>query len=197
VRYAQARVEQGQAGGLLLALEEGDESPVNVGFQLLATPHIVPGTEKVIMQVVPQRTALTGTGASSTAPAGFDVFTVGSGTEAGGGSIALPRVASSTLATTVLLKSGQTAVLGGLKTKSETETITRLPLLGDIPLLGHLFKNTQRQNSVSTLLVFITPQIIRSSEDIENSLRRAIEEKIKDHQSSLSQEKDRIFGRGD
>jgi type IV pilus assembly protein PilQ len=197
VRYAQARVEQGQAGGLLLALEEGDESPVNVGFQLLATPHIVPGTEKVIMQVVPQRTALTGTGASSTAPAGFDVFTVGSGTEAGGGSIALPRVASSTLATTVLLKSGQAAVLGGLKTKSETETVTRLPLLGDIPLLGHLFKNTVRQNSVSTLLVFITPSIIRSSEDIENSLKRAIEEKIKDHQSSLSQEKDKIFGRGD
>lgn len=197
VRYAQARVEQGQAGGLLLALEEGDESPVNVGFQLLATPHIVPGTEKVIMQVVPQRTALTGTGSTSTAPAGFDVFTVGSGTEAGGGSIALPRVASSTLATTVLLQSGHTAVLGGLKTKSETETITRLPLLGDIPLLGHLFKNTQRQNSVSTLLVFITPQIIRSTEDIENSLKRAIEEKIKDHQSSLSQEQDKIFGRGD
>lgn len=197
VRYAQARVEQGQAGGLLLALEEGDESPVNVGFQLLATPHIVPGTEKVIMQVVPQRTALTGTGSTSTAPAGFDVFTVGSGTEAGGGTIALPRVASSTLATTVLLQSGHTAVLGGLKTKSETETVTRLPLLGDIPLLGHLFKNTQRQNSVSTLLVFITPQIIRSTEDIENSLKRAIEEKIKDHQSSLSQEKDRIFGRGD
>ncbi len=197
VRYAQARVEQGQAGGLLLALEEGDESPVNVGFQLLATPHIVPGTEKVIMQVVPQRTALTGTGSTSTAPAGFDVFTVGSGTEAGGGTIALPRVASSTLATTVLLQSGHTAVLGGLKTKSETETVTRVPLLGDIPLLGHLFKNTQRQNSVSTLLVFITPQIIRSTEDIENSLKRAIEEKIKDHQSSLSQEKDRIFGRGD
>lgn len=47
VRYAQARVEQGQAGGLLLALEEGDESPVNIGFQLLATPHVVSGTDKV------------------------------------------------------------------------------------------------------------------------------------------------------
>lgn len=197
VRYAQARVEQGQAGGLLLALEEGDESPVNVGFQLLATPHIVPGTEKVIMQVVPQRTALTGTGSTSTAPAGFDVFQVGGGTDAGAGTIALPRVASSTLATTVLLKSGQTAVLGGLKSKSETETITRLPLLGDIPLLGHLFKNTQRQNSISTLLVFITPQIIRSSEDIERSLNEAIREKIKDHQSSLATEKDKIFGKGD
>lgn len=197
VRYAQARVEQGQAGGLLLALEEGDESPVNVGFQLLTTPHIVPGTDKVIMQVVPQRTALTGTGSTATAPAGFDVFQVGGGTDAGAGSIALPRVASSTLATTVLLRSGQTAVLGGLKSKSETETITKLPLLGDIPVLGHLFKNTSRQNTVSTLLVFITPQIIRSAEDMEASLRRVVEEKIQDHRSPLSQEKDRVFGRGE
>lgn len=197
VRYAQARVEQGQAGGLLLALEEGDESPVNVGFQLLTTPHIVPGTDKVIMQVVPQRTALTGTGSTAVAPAGFDVFQVGGGTDAGAGSIALPRVASSTLATTVLLRSGQTAVLGGLKSKSETETITKLPLLGDIPVLGHLFKNTSRQNTVSTLLVFITPQIIRSAEDMEASLKRVVEEKIQDHRSPLSQEKDRVFGRGE
>ena len=197
VRYAQARVEQGQAGGLLLALEEGDESPVNVGFQLLATPHIVPGTDKVIMQVVPQRTALTGTGSTATAPAGFDVFQVGGGTDAGTGTIALPRVASSTLATTVLLRSGQTAVLGGLKSKSETETITQLPLLGDIPVLGYLFKNKSRQNTISTLLVFITPQIIRSAEDMEQSMKRTLEERVKDHKSQLSQERERIFGRGD
>lgn len=142
IRYAQARVEQGQAGGLLLALEEGDESPVSVGFQLLTTPHVVPGTDKVVMQVIPQRTSLSGTGNSTLAPAGFDVFTVGtSGQE---GVIALPRVASSTLSTNVLLRSGQTAVLGGLKTKTQSETVTKLPLLGDIPVLGYLFKEIGR-----------------------------------------------------
>ena len=194
VRYAQARVEQGQAGGLLLALEEGDESPVNVGFQLLATPHIVPGTDKVIMQVVPQRTALTGTGSSSVAPAGFDVFSVGGGGQTG--QIALPRVASSTLSTTVLLRSGQTAVLGGLKSKSETETTTQLPLLGDIPLLGYLFKNKSRQDVTSTLLVFITPQIIRSAEDMEQQMNRVLQERIQDHRSDLSKQRAAIFGNG-
>lgn len=197
IRYAQARVEQGQAGGLLLALEEGDDSPVNVGFQLLATPHIVPGTDKVIMEVIPQRTALTGTGSSAIAPAGFDVFQVGGGTDAGSGQIALPRVASSTLATTVLLRSGQTAVLGGLKTKSETETITKLPLLGDIPLLGYLFKGKTRQETTSTLLVFITPQVIRSAEDMEQSMQRVLEERVKDHNSNLAQQRAAIFGRSD
>jgi type II secretory pathway component GspD/PulD (secretin) len=194
IRYAQARVEQGQAGGLLLALEEGDESPVNVGFQLLATPHIVPGTDKVIMEVIPQRTALSGTGSSAIAPAGFDVFTVGGGTDAGAGQIALPRVASSTLATTVLLRSGQTAVLGGLKTKSESETVTKLPLLGDIPLLGYLFKGETTQQQTSTLLVFITPQIIRSPEDVEQSVQKVLEERMRDHRSNLAQTREAIFG---
>jgi len=196
VRYAQARVEQGQAGGLLLALEEGDESPVNVGFQLLATPHIVPGTDKVMMEVIPQRTALTGTGQSAIAPAGFDIFTVGGGTDAGAGQIALPRVSSSTLATTVLLRSGQTAVLGGLKTKSESETVTKLPLLGDIPVLGYLFKGRSKQDTTTTLLVFITPQLIRSAEDMEQSMQRALEERVRDHRSNLAQQREAIFGRG-
>lgn len=195
VRYAQARVEQGQAGGLLLALEEGDESPVNIGFQLLATPHIVPGTDKVIMEVIPQRTALSGTGTSAIAPAGFDVFEVGGGTAAGAGQIALPRVASSTLSTTVLLKSGQTAVLGGLKSKTESETVTKLPLLGDIPVLGYLFKNRTKQEAMSTLLVFITPQIIRSADDMEESMRRALEERMKDQRSSLAQTREAVFGK--
>jgi type IV pilus assembly protein PilQ len=195
VRYAQARVEQGQAGGLLLALEEGDESPVSIGFQLLATPHIVPGTDKVMMEVIPQRTSLSGTGSSAIAPPGFDVFEVGGGTAAGAGQIALPRVASSTLSTTVLLSSGDTAVLGGLKSKTESETITKLPYLGDIPLLGYLFKNQVKQETMSTLLVFIKPKIIRSPEDMTASMRKVLEERMRDHRSVIGQTRDAIFGK--
>jgi type IV pilus assembly protein PilQ len=194
VRYAQSRVEQGQAGGLLLALEEGDQSPVNVGFQLLATPHVVPGTDKVILEVIPQRTALTGTGTSAIAPPGFDVFEIGTGGDESG-SIALPRVASSTIATTVLLRGGQTAVLGGLKSKSESETVTRLPFLGDIPVLGWLFKNEVKQSTTSTMLVFITPSVIRSPEDMDKSMQSVLQERLRDHRSTLSQERDAIFGK--
>ena len=114
---------------------------------------------------------------------------------AGAGQIALPRVASSTLQTTILLQSGQTAVLGGLKSKTEAETVTKLPLLGDIPLLGYLFKNRTKQETMSTLLVFITPQVIRSADDMESSMRRALEERMKDQRSSLAQTRDAIFGK--
>jgi len=176
VRYAQARVEQGQAGGLLLALEEGDDSPVNVGFQLLAVPHIIPGTDKVILDVIPQRTSLTGTGASSLAPSGFDVFTVGTGGQEG--QIALPRVSSSTIATKVLLHDKQTAVLGGLVSRTQTDTETKLPLLGDIPVLGYLFKNKVQNDTRSNLIIFITPHIIRSAEDTQDNMDRMLEERF-------------------
>lgn len=191
VRYAQSRVEQGQAGGLLLALEEGDDSPVQVGFQLLATPHIVPGTDKVILEVIPQRTALTGTGAASgLAPPGFDVFQISTSGQAG--TIALPRVSSNTIATKVLLQSNQTAVLGGLVSRTQTETEVKLPLLGDIPVLGYLFKNRTTQDLRSTLIVFITPSLIRSADETKQTMEAVMREKLRDR---MRQDQDEIFGR--
>ncbi len=188
IRYAQARSEQGQAGGLQLVVEEAPNSPVSTGFQLLVIPHVVPGTDKVIMDIIPKSDALSGTGSSSLAPPGFDVFTVGSGT--GEGSIALPRIASSTIATKVLLRSGQTAVLGGLVTDTDTETETGIPLLGDIPLLGWLFKNKVTSKSKTTLIVFVTPQVIRSPEDIEAGVRAILDERRR----KMMNEYEAIFG---
>ena len=189
IRYAQARAEQGQAGGLQLVVEEAPRSPVSTGFQLLVIPHIIPGTDKVLMEIIPKSDSLSGTGSSSLAPAGFDVFTVGAGT-GGNGTIALPRVASSTIATKVLLRSTQTAVLGGLLTTTEAETVTQLPLLGDIPILGWLFKNRAVNNTKANLLVFVTPQIIRSPEEVEGNVRRVLDERKR----IMQQEYDTIFG---
>lgn len=189
VRYAQARAEQGQAGGLRLVVEEAPNSPVQTGFQLLVIPHIVPGSDKVLMDIIPQSTALSGTGNTAFAPPGFDVFTVGSGE--GEGSIALPRIASSTIGTKVLLRSEQTAVLGGLTTESNSETETALPLLGDIPILGWLFKHRSTNKTKSSLIVFVTPTIVRTPEDQDVHLRQVLEEKRMRMQSLH----DAIFGR--
>jgi type IV pilus assembly protein PilQ len=188
IRYAQARAEQGQSGGLQLVVEEAPQSPVSTGFQLLVIPHIVPGTDKVIMDIIPKSDALSGTGTSSLAPAGFDVFTVGSGT--GTGTIALPRIASSTVATKVLLRSGQTAVLGGLVTDNTSETTTQLPLLGDIPVLGWLFKNKSSTRSRVNLIVFVTPSVIRSPEEVESNLKRILDER----RQQMRAEYEAIFG---
>jgi type IV pilus assembly protein PilQ len=189
VRYAQARAEQGQAGGLQLVVEEAPNSPVSVGFQLLVVPHIVPGTDKIIMDIIPQSDALSGTGSTQLAPAGFDVFTVGSGT--GEGQIALPRVSSSTIATQVLLRSGQTAVLGGLVTDTVSETVTQVPFLGDIPLLGWMFKHRGSNETKQSLIVFVTPQVIRSPEEVQEGVRKLIQER----EDMIESELNSIFGR--
>ena len=175
IRYAQAKSEQGQAGGLQLSVEEASSSPVETGFQLLVVPHVIPGANKVMMDIIPKETSLTGTGDGSIAPAGFDVFTVGaSGLE---GSIALPRERSSTILTSMLLESGQTAVIGGLTTEFDLESSQSVPGLSKIPLIGWLFQHEERTRSKSSLLVFVTPTVVRSSEEIQRLLERELLER--------------------
>ncbi|MBK7878055.1 MAG: hypothetical protein IPJ77_20545 [Planctomycetes bacterium] len=173
IRYAEAKSEQGQAGGLQLVVSEAAGSPVEVGFQLLIRPNIIPGTSRMVMDVIPKETSLSGAGNSNLAPPGFDVFTVGSAGESG--SIALPRTRSSTIVTTMMLESGQTAVIGGLSADTDTETHSEVPGLSKIPLLGELFKHESKQRERRTLLVFITPTIVHNSEDTQRVLDRELE----------------------
>ena len=173
VRYAEAKSEQGQAGGLQLTVAEAQGSPVEIGFQLLVRPNVIPGTRKIRMEVIPKETSLSGTGASALAPAGFDVFTVGS---AGGeGSIALPRTRSSTLFTQMIFESGQTMVIGGLTTDAETKTLSRVPYISRIPVLGELFKYRNEARDRRSLLIFITPSLVHNSEDAEFLLQQELQ----------------------
>lgn len=173
IRYAEAKSEQGQAGGLQLVVSEAAGSPVEVGFQLLIRPNIIPGTSRMVMDVIPKETSLSGTGDTNLAPPGFDVFTVGSAGESG--SIALPRTRSSTIVTTMMLESGQTAVIGGLSSDTDTHTKSEVPGLSKIPLLGELFKHESKQRERRTLLVFITPTIVHNSEDTQRVLDRELD----------------------
>jgi type II secretory pathway component GspD/PulD (secretin) len=183
VRWAQAKAESSQSGGLQLSVQEADNSPVSTGFQLFLVPHIVPGTNKVMMDIIPRSDALTGTGSTASAPQGFDVFSVGSGS--GEGSIALPRVSSSTIATKMLLQSGQTAVIGGLTTDRTVDVTTKIPFLGDIPILGYLFKNEDRSIQRESLIVFVTPRVIRSPEETFKSLQNEIEAVRRRHEKAF------------
>ncbi len=65
--------------------------------------------------------------------------------------------------TQVLVNNGETIVLGGVFQKVASETVSKVPLLGDIPFLGKLFTRTSHGNNKTELLVFITPKIIEES----------------------------------
>ncbi|WP_101960801.1 type II secretion system secretin GspD [Vibrio harveyi] len=71
------------------------------------------------------------------------------------------RFAKRQLNTSVMIQDGQMLVLGGLVDERALESESKVPLLGDIPVLGHLFKSTSTQTEKRNLMVFIKPTIIR------------------------------------
>lgn len=76
------------------------------------------------------------------------------------GVAAAPAINTQEVGTQVLVENGETIVLGGIFQHRTTYDESKVPLLGDIPLLGWLFKNTQREDTKQELLIFVTPKII-------------------------------------
>ncbi len=77
------------------------------------------------------------------------------------GGVNVPSIDTSELTNTVFMGDGQTLVLGGILETERRDTETKVPGLGDIPILGHLFKTTSKVNNKDELLIFVTPKILR------------------------------------
>lgn len=77
-----------------------------------------------------------------------------------------PTFTTRKISNTVLVLNGQTVVLGGLISTKTNDIETKVPLLGDIPLLGWLFKSTSHVGTKTNMLVFITPTIISSADEL-------------------------------
>ncbi|HET6629783.1 MAG TPA: type IV pilus secretin PilQ [Woeseiaceae bacterium] len=81
-----------------------------------------------------------------------------------GGSV--PSIDTREVETQVLVGDGQTVVLGGIYETERRETVTKVPLLGDIPALGNLFKSRQTVSNKAELLIFVTPKILEEGSNI-------------------------------
>jgi len=79
------------------------------------------------------------------------------------GFVKLPIVNSESLETTVVIRSGETVVLGGMMTKTEKEQTRKLPYIGNIPWLGAFFRQEEKINNPEHLLIFVTAQIVNSN----------------------------------
>ena len=75
----------------------------------------------------------------------------------------IPAITNKSINTTVIVKDKATVVLGGLVNKNNAKDIDEIPLLGDIPILGFLFKSTSFVEGKSELVFFITPEIVKAS----------------------------------
>jgi type IV pilus assembly protein PilQ len=85
-------------------------------------------------------------------------------TSATGGTV--PSIDTRQIITQVLVNDGQTVVLGGILDTTKSKTANKVPWLGDIPVLGNLFKTTTNINNKTELLIFITPKILREGSNL-------------------------------
>jgi type IV pilus assembly protein PilQ len=91
--------------------------------------------------------------------------TVGTITVASGG-VNVPSIDTQEITTQVLVSDGQTVVLGGILQTTHRIDETKVPYLGDVPILGNLFKTTTKTNDKDELLIFVTPKIIHEGVNV-------------------------------
>ncbi len=126
-----------------------------IGLILGVTPRISPDG-LVVMQIDAEKSEL------ESEATGIPIFTSPTGQVTRS-----PIVDTTTAQTTVAAMSEQTVVLGGLITKTKNQIHRSVPVLGDIPLLGNLFRFDSTGNSRTELLIIMTPHIIKSQSDAE------------------------------
>ena len=84
------------------------------------------------------------------------------------GGVNVPSITTREITTQVLVNDGQTLVLGGILTTTNREDDNKVPYLGDIPVIGHLFKTTDHADDKDELMIFITPKIVREGVNVYN-----------------------------
>jgi|GEM_PF-219542 len=110
---------------------------IKVGITLKIRPYVA-GNGDITVEIEPEVSNVAGTGVTE-----------------------LPVVSKRSVSTKVRVKDGETITIGGLLQKSERETVVKIPLLGDIPFLGYLFRTTRTVVDETEAVVFITPHILR------------------------------------
>jgi general secretion pathway protein D len=126
---------------------------IDVGVKLFVTP-VIHDDDYITMKIKPEVSSVTRfvtTGNKNT----------------------IPVVETSEAETTVMVKNGVTIVIGGLIKDEKIASVSKVPILGDIPLIGLAFKNTDEILRKTELVIFLTPQIISGDVHIEEvSLQR-------------------------
>lgn len=97
------------------------------------------------------------------------------------GTLGAVSITKRTASTTVVVADQQTVVIGGLMSDEYTTSRTKVPVLGDLPLLGALFRTSDVQKRKKNLLLVLTPHVIRDQED----LRKIFERKMQERQEFL------------
>ena len=126
----------------------------DVGIILHVTPFITPdGLVQMILNPEISKVAATGGQVISSGPGGLNPVTA-------------PAIDKRSADTVVVTTNHQTVIIGGLIQDSKAEAESKIPFLGDIPLLGNLFKRKITSDGKTELLIFLTPHIIQTPTEV-------------------------------
>jgi general secretion pathway protein D len=92
-----------------------------------------------------------------------------------------PATTKRTAKTPIFCKDQQTVVIGGLMSDRTTDTVQKIPILGDIPVIGFLFRNTSKQIQKTNIIIALTPYVISDMDD----LRRVAEKKLRERREFI------------
>lgn len=122
---------------------------ITSGILLQITPHVLQTENEVQVQVVPQVRDVTGKGDND-----------------------LPEITFRRASTMVRVRDGQSVVIGGLVNSFKQRQVKKVPLLGDIPLIGYIFRRTQTRETKTEVVILITPHILKdlsSTDGVQSS----------------------------
>jgi type IV pilus assembly protein PilQ len=187
VPFAVQKIQSDQNGNITVAIDENKRSPINIGFTLFLTPHVVPGTDMVNLTVIPKVSALSGTTSDIE---GFERFSFTDEDSENQSFIDLPRESSQTVVTYLRVNDGHTAVIGGLQTERKVEIESKVPVLSSIPILGNLFTWKRKKNNVDSLIIMITPHIVKNPGEADQISDKAIKRHLEKDFFNQKYEKD-------
>ncbi len=136
----------------------------NVGVQLEVTPQIAEDG-MIKLHIVPEFGMLVSQNAVSVLTRKDDY-----GRDVYQNALGMPTVDVRRTDTVALVRNGQTIAIGGMRKRETSKTISKVPLLGDIPLLGNLFRSKTESVSINELVILITPRIINLTEAVPAKL---------------------------
>ena len=122
----------------------------NVGIQLDVTPFI--GANNLVQMILQPQTTAVDTSTPGQQIVGSSLFS---------GAVYAPNINKRSANTVVVTPDGQPVVIGGLIDNEKSSNDSKVPILGDIPLLGQLFKFSAKSNQKRELLIFLTPHIVQ------------------------------------
>jgi general secretion pathway protein D len=138
----------------------------DIGIILTVMPHINPDG-LVIMDISQEISALTG----ETVPISQTAATALAAAQTVTAPVFARRVAQSRVA----IRDGHTIVIGGLMEDRNTDTVRKVPILGDIPWLGALFRQTVKDKTKTELLIFLTPHVAKVPDDLKGMSANELE----------------------